>query len=107
MELEKVVEIAEANGWAVHTYDDCVEFSKYSPADEDFSFTVSKNYIEDDVQEYVNHFNAERHASMWRNVECRSYGAIPYCELVDDADAIKVMLKELADAVKEGVPHEH
>ena len=43
---DKYREVCESLDWSVHEYDDgTVELEKYSPAGEDFSFTVSLSLI--------------------------------------------------------------
>lgn len=41
--MDALVDAAELLDWSVHINDDCIEFEKYSPAGEDFFFTITGN----------------------------------------------------------------
>ena len=101
MKITKIKEIAERLGWKVEEYDDgTVDFSKYSPAGEDFSFTVNAKEAEKEIYEFYNVFDVDEHVEMW--IEARENGTpgVPSTrELVEDAGDIYKMLKELASAV--------
>ena len=101
MKITKIKEIAERLGWRVGEYDDgTVDFSKYSPAGEDFSFTVNAKEAEKEIYEFYNDFDVDEHVEMW--IEARKSGTpgVPSTrELVEDAEDIYKMLKELASAV--------
>ena len=101
MEIAKIKEIAERLGWKV---DECgdgtVEFRKYSPAGEDFSFIVNAKEAAKEIYEYYDGFDVGEHIEMW--IEARKSGVpgVPSTrELVQDAEDISEMLKELAGAV--------
>lgn len=75
------------------------ELESWSPAGEDIVFDIEGKDIPAEVAEYAEDFDPDEHAEMW--VEHRGRGGCPSTirELVDDADAIKEMLKMLADAL--------
>lgn len=101
MEIAKIKEIAERLEWKVDEHDDgTVEFRKYSPAGEDFSFTVNAKEAAKEIYEYYDGFDVDEHIEMW--IEARKSGTpgVPSTRrLVEDAEDISEMLKELADAV--------
>lgn len=101
MKITKIKEIAERLGWRVSEYDDgTMDLSKYSPAGEDFSFTVNAKESEKEIYEFYNSFDVDEHVEMW--IEARKSGTpgVPSTrELVEDAEDIYKMLKELASAV--------
>lgn len=101
MEITKIKEIAERLEWEVVEYDDgMVDFRKYSPAGEDFNFTVNAKEAAKEICEYYNCFDVDEHIEMW--IEARENGVrgVPSTRrLVEDAEDISEMLKELADAV--------
>lgn len=101
MKITKIKEIAERLGWRVDEYDDgTVEFSQYSPAGEDFSFVVNAEEAEKEIYEFCNDFDVDEHVEMW--IEARKSGTpgVPSTrQLVEDAEDISEMLKELVDAV--------
>lgn len=103
-ELEqRYIDILEENDWNVSSYteDRRVEIGKYSPAEEDFSIIVDVENFPESVREYANNFDADEHAEMWIEARGRVNG-VPNSirELIEDAEAIKEMLNELADALE-------
>ena len=101
-ELEqKYIDILEKNDWSVSSYtnDGRVELEKYSPAGEDFLMCVEVENFPESVREYANNFDADEHAEMWIKAIGRVNG-VPNRELIEDAEAIKEMLNELADALE-------
>ena len=80
-----------------------VEFGKYSPAGEDFSFAVWYTHVSEipeKVMEYYEGFDPEYHALLWADSAGRN-GVPRLRELIEDADAIEEMIRELASALKE------
>lgn len=103
----KYRDVIEAHDWSIT---DCTfandkpgyELRKYSPAGEDFSFAVEADDIVNEVVRYSNTFDPDEHIEMW--IEARHNGVAGISstrELVEDADAIEVMLEELAIALKQ------
>lgn len=99
---ERIKEICESLGWKVfcNENDDRVELEKYSPAGEDFMLDVSISKFVEDVKEYADDFVPDEHAETW--IELRGTHGVPTSirALIDDADAIQEMLKELAEAIE-------
>lgn len=99
---EQHIAVCEALDWRVHDdpEEDYVELEKYSPAGEDFIFGVQKgNFVK----------NVREHVELW--IEGRGKNGVPATarELVEDAEAIRDMLNELAVALtvaseKKGAP---
>lgn len=108
---EQHIAVCEALDWRVHDdpEEDYVELEKYSPAGEDFIFGVQKGNFVKNVREYADGFDVDEHVELW--IEGRGKNGVPATarELVEDAEAIKDMLNELAVALtvaseKKGVP---
>lgn len=100
--IQRIKEKAQELGWAV-CVDVEVEFYKYSPAGEDFCFAVTKDEnLAEGVREYAEDFDTEEHIMMWVVAKQNgSVSGIPDIKtLVQDADDIKQMPKELADALE-------
>lgn len=79
-----------------------IELEKYSPAGEDFIITVGEEGFLDNVKAYSASFDKDEHIEMW--IEARRSGTrgVPSArELVEDAQAIDDMLRELACALFE------
>lgn len=98
---ERYREVCERLDWSVHEGDDgTIELEKYSPAGEDFWFSVTAEDFVDDVKEYAADFDPDEHIAMW--IEAKRNGArgVPSArELVYDAEDIDKMLQELAAAL--------
>lgn len=104
MTFEKAKEIAEELGWKVEpdtwgSFDGnrCITFSKTSPAGEDFSFDIWSNEDESiatETRSYADDFDEEEHVKLMLD----SRGAPSMKELVADAEKIKKMVNDLADA---------
>lgn len=102
--MNALIEAAEQIGWSVGVSDDCIEFEKYSPAGEDFVFTIvgnAENEVAEKVREYANDFDTDEHAAMWVDAR-RKISGVPQSvrTLIDDADAIKEMLFELEEELR-------
>ena len=92
---ETLINVCESLGWTVTEYEDgSAEISQYSPAGEDFSFTVDVENFSKSVRDYYEDFDAEEHAAMWYG----GPGAPGLHTLIEDADAIESMLEDLAIA---------
>lgn len=103
--IEKLFEGCENLGWSVSEDQDAgtVELESYSPAGENLVVTVEKENFAEKVREYAEDFDIDEHIEMW--VEARNNGVagVPKStrELVEDAEEIKEMLLQLADALHE------
>jgi len=102
--MKDIKSIADYLGWG--TYFDSNEritFSQYSPAGEDFSFTVdiedvnNLEQITKQVKEYADGFDVNEHAEMW--LPQRGKGGCPDSlkGLLEDAESIQEMLNEFAN----------
>ena len=111
--LGQVLDTATSMGWSYDEIDYSnneggYEFYQYSPAGEDFGFSAcygSKELSDDekgknliaDIESYYDDYDPEEHAELW--IEGRGQNGAPSSirALLDDADAIDGMLKELSD----------
>lgn len=100
---EKVVEAAENLGWTVCRDEELSkywEFEKFSPAGEDFCFTVyAKNLVElkGELQYYYEEFDREDHVYELLEAKRNGFRGVPDLDtLVEDSQAIEDMLEELA-----------
>jgi hypothetical protein len=99
---KKYLDVFERLGWTIHDYGDEYDIAKPSPAGEDFSFTTFPENPVAEVIEYANDFDVDDHIAMWIEAKRAGVSGVPSArELVEDAEAIKAMLKELADALLE------
>ena len=80
--------------------DGSVEICQYSPAGEDFSFTVDRKKFVDDVKFYYDNFDVDEHIEMWVKARGCGVSGIPSVRrLAIDAEEIEDMLQELACAL--------
>lgn len=70
------------------------------PAGEDFIFGVQKGNFVKNVREYADGFDVDEHVELW--IEGRGKNGVPATsrELVEDAEAIRDMLNELATSLE-------
>ena len=93
-------EVFEDLGWTCYKCDDgTLELEKYSPAGEDFIFTIAGEEIPKKVADYARDFDADLHVDLW--MEGRGKRGVPdsWRVLIEDAGAIQEMLNELAEAL--------
>lgn len=99
---QRYLDKLEQLDWTVNEDESLIELEKYSPAGEDFIFSVSTNNFVDDIKEYAANFDPDEHIEMWVMAKHNDGKNIPSIrELVEDADAIDEMLQELAIAMCE------
>lgn len=102
---ERLIQKADELEWSVTIDEKNWEFEKFSPAGEDFVFSVDIEDIEElwrEVRRYANDFDTEEHIEMWVEAKRNGRDGIPSIRrLVEDADDIDEMLEELADALRE------
>lgn len=97
----KLKRICENLNWSVWDCDKDIELHKSSPAGEDFFFTVNKDNFLNEVIEYAEDFDPDEHAEMWvKNMHFVKGVPQSIRTLINDADAIKEMLEELATELK-------
>ena len=96
--LENLIAYIETLGWDVYCDGaGSVELYQFSPAGEDFGFTVSESNLIQDVKDYAESFDSEEHAAMWYDAGQSGVRGVPSLhELVEDADDIQEMLNDLA-----------
>ena len=85
---KKLKRICENLDWNIREYETDIELAKYSPAGEDFFFTVNKTNFVDEVIIYAEEFDADEHAEMWVN-NMHEVKGVPQSirTLIEDADA--------------------
>lgn len=100
---DKVVDVCEALDWKVSTpkeNDSYWEFEKYSPAGEDFCFSIqAKNLMElkGELQYYYEEFDREDHVFELLEAKRNGFRGVPDLDtLVQDSQDIEDMLEELA-----------
>ena len=101
---EKLREKAEELGWSLYEDENCgVELGKHSPAGEDFFFYVgNKENLAEEAREHADDFYPEEHVRELLNAKANGFAGVPDLKtLAEDADDIKGMLDELADALEE------
>ena len=98
---EKQIEVMESLDWRIHDDGEDIEIENYSPAGEDLVFTLYGETLLEAVTELYESYDAEEHAELW--IDSRGKNGVPGSirELLDDADSIEEMLRELAVALKE------
>lgn len=100
--LEALKRKAEELDWSWDESDDrYVQISKYSPAGEDFFLVLNAGSLVDEIRDWSNSFDTERHVHELLDAKDNGFRGVPSLKtLVEDADAIQEMLEELADAME-------
>lgn len=97
---DKLVTAAEKLGWSVCIDESGIwEFEQYTPENEDFIFTVDGDDVVSEVNVYARDFDPDEHVMMWADQAGRD-GVPDIRRLIDDADAIKTMLRALSDELR-------
>lgn len=100
---KKETDVLDRLDWNVigYTDDGRVELTKYSPAGEDFGICVDVEDFPTKIRKEANEFDVDEHVELW--IDGRGTRGVPNSvrELLEDAEAIKEMLFELADALED------
>lgn len=99
---EKFLKVLAAQDWSVSgcSDDGHVELCMCSPAGQDFSIYVKTENLPHRVWEAAEGFDIDQYVSRWLMAKRAGTDGVPSArELVDDAEAIAGMLKELATAL--------
>ena len=101
---EKILEVIETLGWwyTVDEKKEYIDIGQYSPAGEDFFFTVEINNLGQNIIDFCYGFDVDEHIEMWIEARRNGVSGVPSTrELVEDAESIAEMLNELATKVLE------
>ena len=108
----KFVDICEQLGWNVIKYDKEIELAQYSPVGEDFSFILvcdpnDAEEIISELKDYYESFEPEEHVVEWIDAKKNGVIGVPDLRtLLDDAEQIDAMIRELAVALEEAFCNE-
>lgn len=104
---ERIEKVVENTDWSVYINKDNhdVEFSAYTPAGQDFNFSIEVDEeddlsdIADKINEYVDDFDPDYEASLWIGEDGHGKNGAPYHvkDIVKDMEKAEEMMKELAD----------
>ena len=101
----KQLDLAESMGWSVEVFEnEETLIENYSPAGEDLVFYIGIGEpFSDGVRRLASEFDPDEHVELW--IESRGKNGVPSSvrELAEDAEKIKQMLQELADALEKMV----
>lgn len=113
LEISEIIAIAEANGWSVNTDETesghiVFEFSKYTPAGQDFNFSaeltngVLQTLVES-IKEYYDRFDVDEEAYLWIGEDGHGKKGAPYHikDIVQDMEAAEEMVYQLYKALNE------
>lgn len=105
---DRIVEIAEENGWNAdfesNDGDDfSYEFSKYSPAGQDFSFNakMEDNNVYTLLNDIINYYDCSYNAYLWLDNTGHGTNGAPYDmkDVYEDMEACKKMIFELWESL--------
>ena len=89
--------VCEEHEWNVSVDEDgYVDLRQYSPAGEDFGFTVEAEDFVENVRDYVIGFDIDEHVMLLMEAKKNGFAGVPSLrDLLDDAEAIDNMLNNL------------
>lgn len=100
---ENVIDVAEELDWCVDVEKSCFEFEKYSPAGEDFIFSIFGNSLKEfkeNLKEFSETFDREDHVFELLEAKRNGFAGVPDLDtLVEDSKDIESMLEELAEKI--------
>lgn len=112
--MDLITRCAEANGWSVDTKTNHERqkteftFSKYTPAGQDFSFSVTMQNDDLDslignIKEYYDNFDVDSEAYLWLDETGHGKNGAPYRmkDVVKDMEEAEKMIDRLLDAIME------
>ena len=98
MKIKRFQKIAESLGWRVMISESDIELSQYSPAGQDFSFSIDKNsnYLHQ-VYDYYNSYDPSAETMLWVDSEGHGKNGAPYNleDVLNDMKAVEKMLETL------------
>lgn len=103
---KKLTAMIEKADFTINYEDEtCISFYKYSPAGQDFFFTIDTennlNSFRDNIFEYYNDYDVSYEASWWLDEEGHGKNGAPYDmkDLYEDIEACEGFIKELYNIV--------
>lgn len=112
--IGKITECAESNGWSVsldikHEKNIAVfEFSRYTPAGQDFSFSVTMkdNNLDSlvaNMEEYYEGFDVDSETYLWLDDDGHGKNGAPYRmkDVLADMEAAEKYIESLLDAIRD------
>lgn len=112
--IDKITEYAESNGWnvSINTKQEkgivVFEFSKYTPAGQDFSFsaTMKDNSLDSlvaDMEESYEGFDVDSEAYLWLDENGHGKNGAPYRmrDVLADMEEAEKSIGSLLDAIRE------
>ena len=110
MDKEKVIKIAESDSWVVseETFINGkgLLFSKFSPAGQDFNFSVEPSNTFDEllehIKDYYDIYDVDYETYIWLDSDGHGKNGAPYHikDVVEDMEACKKMVLELYNLLK-------
>ncbi len=106
---KKLIKKIEAADFSIYQYDDSFEFGKYSPAGQDFRFTIyygdnwDLNDLAQAVLEYYNDFDVSYEAYIWLDDTGHGANGAPYDmkDVYEDMKACEDYIYELYEIILE------
>jgi len=97
--MDDIIDICEKLGWTVYDEPFDVELEIYTPAGEDYSFSISKRDFKSEIEWRAINFNVDKHIKLWIGSLGRNGVPDSIDILIEDARWIQSELERLALAV--------
>lgn len=111
--IDVVSQCAETNGWNVHTTIDrekntvTFDFSKFTPAGQDFFFSVTMQGDDLDsliaeMSDYYESFDVDEETYLWLDSDGHGKNGAPYRmrDVLEDMEAAEKMMGDLLEAIR-------
>lgn len=111
--IDVVSQCAETNGWNVHTIIDrekntvTFDFSKFTPAGQDFFFSVTMQGDDLDsliaeMSDYYESFDVDEETYLWLDSDGHGKNGAPYRmrDVLEDMEAAEKMMGDLLEAIR-------
>lgn len=102
--INKLIDIAESNGWSVEVSENEYTFSQFSPAGKDFNITVVGLTVEEIIEQIkaqIDNFDCSEEAYLWLDNTGHGQNGAPYDmkDVYEDMEACETMIDELWEAL--------
>lgn len=103
--VNKIVKIAENLEWSVNINNNELEFTKYSPAGQEFNFVLGADNLKEvtqKIKERCDNFDCSEEAYLWLDDSGHGTNGAPYDmkDLYEDMEECLKMMEELRDELE-------
>lgn len=103
--IKQIIDVAEDLDWSVNVDDNELEFSKSSPAGQDFNFSITADNLEEAIEkinERCDNFDCSEETYLWLDDTGHGTNGAPYDmkDVYEDMESCLEMMEELKDKLE-------